>query len=56
MNKEIDNFSKLITSDKNDLKKAVEIITNSKYDTVIFKKTFNRYSDNIFYTDSKRAS
>ena len=56
MNKEIDNVSKLITSDKNDLKKAVEIITNSKYDTVIFKKTFNRYSDNIFNTDSKRAN
>jgi hypothetical protein len=32
------------------------VLTQNKYTPAAFKKTFNRYSDNIFYADSKRAN
>ena len=43
-----------ISEDK--LENVRQILFNSKYSTAFFKKTFNRYSDNIFYSDSDRAN
>jgi len=39
-----------------DAAKLYRILMDSKYSTSAFKKLFNRYSDNIFYTDTDRAN
>ena len=54
--KDIETVSKLISANEADLIKANEILTNKKFDTAPFKKTFNRYSDNIYYSDPERAN
>jgi hypothetical protein len=36
--------------------KALAILQNEKYDKIAFKKTFNAYSDNIYYGDADRAN
>lgn len=54
--KDIGLVSKLITANENDLLKANAILINKKFDTIPFKKTFNRYSDNIYYSDPERAN
>jgi hypothetical protein len=36
--------------------KALVILQNEKYDKIPFKKTFNGYSDNIYYSDPDRAN
>lgn len=36
--------------------KALEILQDPKYDKVAFKKTFNAYGDNIYYSDPDRAN
>ena len=41
---------------KGNLIGASELLADGRYDTVNFKKTFNKYSDNIFYKDPKRAN
>jgi len=38
------------------LSKAIEILKQPQYSTVEFKRIFNRYSDNIFYADSRQAN
>lgn len=39
------------------LAESLTILDNeAKYDKVIFKKIFNRYSDNIYYSDPERAN
>lgn len=37
-------------------KTAREILSQSKYDTIPFKKIFNAYGDNIYYSDPDRAN
>jgi hypothetical protein len=32
--------------------KALEILQNSKYEKIPFKKVFNAYADNVYYSDS----
>lgn len=54
--KDIKSVSELITADKGNLEKANEILKSKKFDTAAFKKTFNRYSDNIYYSDPERAN
>jgi hypothetical protein len=54
--KDIQTVSKLITADASNLLEANTILTNKKFDTAPFKKTFNRYSDNIYYSDPERAN
>lgn len=54
--KDIESVSKLITENVDDLAKANDILMNKKFDTAPFKKTFNRYSDNIYYSDPERAN
>lgn len=34
----------------------LETLNKNQYETKIFKKTFNRYSDNIYYADPNRAN
>lgn len=36
--------------------KALEILQDGKYDKVAFKKIFNAYGDNIYYSDPDRAN
>jgi hypothetical protein len=36
--------------------KALAILQNDKYDKISFKKIFNAYSDNIYYSDPDRAN
>ena len=36
--------------------KALAILKNGKYDKIAFKKTFNAYGDNIYYSDPDRAN
>ena len=54
--KDIQSVSQLITADASSLSRANVILTNKKFDTAPFKKTFNRYSDNIYYSDPERAN
>lgn len=54
--KDIRSVSKLIAADASSLLAANNILTNKKFDTAPFKKTFNRYSDNIYYSDPERAN
>ena len=57
INKDVEEVTQLIrTHQTSDLSKAFDILSNNKFDTIRFKKTFNRYSDNIFYTDSRQAN
>ena len=42
--------------DKTRLELAQRILLEPKYGSKVFKKIFNRYSDNIFYTNSKQAN
>ena len=36
--------------------KALAIMKSGKYDKIAFKKTFNAYGDNIYYSDPDRAN
>ena len=54
--KDIETVSKLISADEAKLVEANAILTNKKFDTAPFKKAFNRYSDNIYYSDPERAN
>ena len=36
--------------------KALQILQNEKYDKAAFKKTFNAFGDNIYYSDPDRAN
>ncbi|KAL3898331.1 MAG: hypothetical protein SGARI_006703, partial [Bacillariaceae sp.] len=36
--------------------KALEILQQPAYDKIAFKKTFNKYGDNIYYSDPDRAN
>ena len=54
--KDIESVSKLISANEADLVRANDILTNKKFDTAPFKKAFNRYSDNIYYSDPERAN
>jgi hypothetical protein len=36
--------------------KALSILQKSQYDKITFKKTFNKYGDNIYYSDPDRAN
>jgi hypothetical protein len=38
------------------LQESQQIVQQSKYDKVAFKKAFNAYGDNIYYTDPDRAN
>ena len=38
------------------LPKALAILQNGSYDKIAFKKVFNAYSDNIYYSDPDRAN
>jgi hypothetical protein len=37
-------------------RKAQKILSQPKYDKIPFKKVFNRYADNIYYSDPDRAN
>lgn len=39
-----------------DYREARQILSDSKYEKIAFKKTFNRYGDNIYYADPDRAN
>lgn len=44
------------TTAKSSLQIALSILQQESFQPVKFKKIFNRYSDNIFYTDTNRAN
>lgn len=41
---------------KESLLKALSILQKPQYDKITFKKTFNKYGDNIYYSDPDRAN
>jgi hypothetical protein len=41
---------------KESWEKALLILQNPQYDKIAFKKTFNKYGDNIYYSDPDRAN
>ena len=51
---DIQTVSKQIS--KGELQKAFDSLSSPKFETKLFKKTFNRYSDNIFISDPKRTN
>ena len=58
MEKEL-NEVKALVRDENRSKswpKALAILQNEKYEKIAFKKTFNAYGDNIYYSDPDRAN
>ena len=54
---DIQSVSKQISTGKSsELQKAFASLSSPKFETKLFKKTFNRYSDNIFISDPKRTN
>jgi hypothetical protein len=54
---DVDKVSSLLKQhDSDSISIAKTILDNPKFDTPVFKKIFNRYSDNIFYSDPRRAN
>jgi len=51
---DIQTVSKQISA--GELQKAFDSLSSPKFETKLFKKTFNRYSDNIFISDPKRTN
>ena len=56
MSKELEQVDSLVHGSKDDWKQAVQIMRQSKYDKIAFKKTFNAFADNIYYSDPDRAN
>ena len=46
----------VLTDDRSQWKKAQAILAQPKYDKIAFKKTFNAFGDNIYYSDPDRAN
>jgi hypothetical protein len=54
---DIERVSALISTGKEvELTEAFTSLSSPKFETKLFKKTFNRYSDNIFISDPKRTN
>jgi hypothetical protein len=61
MNKELLQVNSLVHNTEGDdinvgFTKALAILKNGKYDKIAFKKVFNAYGDNIYYSDPDRAN
>lgn len=46
----------VLVKDPSQWKQAQQILAQSKYDKIPFKKIFNAYGDNIYYSDPDRAN
>lgn len=53
---DINQIASLVRGDRGDWEKAREILGQSRYEKVAFKKIFNAYGDNIYYADPDRAN
>lgn len=56
MSNELQRVDSLVHGSREDWKQANQIVQQSKYDKIAFKKTFNSYADNIYYSDPDRAN
>ena len=58
INQELDQVKALVRDENRSVAwpKALAILKNEKYEKVAFKKTFNAYGDNIYYSDPDRAN
>lgn len=56
--KELEEVNTLVHGDNRSISwpKALEILRDPKYEKISFKKTFNAYGDNIYYSDPDRAN
>lgn len=52
---ELERMNQLIQS-RNGYAEAMTIINQPKYQKILFKRTFNAYADNIYYSDPDRAN
>ena len=51
-----DNNNNSNKPSKDAMSKALTILQSPTYDKITFKKTFNKYGDNIYYSDPDRAN
>lgn len=58
IDRELEQVQRLVRDENRPLswQKALEILQDGKYDKVAFKKIFNAYGDNIYYSDPDRAN
>lgn len=57
MSDELTQVDSLVhSSGDKDWKEAMQILEQPKYDKITFKKTFNAFADNIYYSDGDRAN
>jgi hypothetical protein len=56
MDEELRRVDSLVHGTREDWREANTIVQQPKYDKIAFKKTFNSFSDNIYYGDPDRAN
>ena len=58
MDKELNEVKSLVHGEERSKAwpQALEILQKEKYDKIAFKKTFNAFGDNIYYSDPDRAN
>ena len=59
ISRDLDQINQLVslqTSGVEDWKKARQLLSKDAYEKVQFKRIFNRYGDNIYYSDPDRAN
>jgi hypothetical protein len=54
--KELQQVNKMVQEGPSQWKDAQQILSKNKYDKIQFKKIFNAYGDNIYYSDPDRAN
>ena len=56
MEEELKRVESLVHGTRDNWREASRILQQPKYDKIAFKKTFNKFSDNIYYGDPDRAN
>jgi hypothetical protein len=56
MEEDLKRVDSLVHGTREDWREANTIVQQPKYDKIAFKKTFNSFSDNIYYGDPDRAN
>ena len=56
MERDLQKVDSLVHGGRDDWKEALKILQQTKFDKVAFKKTFNSFGDNIYYSDPDRAN
>jgi hypothetical protein len=56
MERDLQKVDSLVHGGRDDWKEGLKILQQSKFEKLAFKKTFNSFGDNIYYSDPDRAN